>query len=409
MGVDGFLCSGALVMAFAPLGRDSWLGQALVIAAALVAGLILAWRVHRHRLGTRNLMILLVVAFLGWPVAVAAAAGVSWMVWHDDVQATDNNRFAGFMVVAVVVAVVLAAALAPAITAAVTDLLNRHEQTSTASWVRVAALTAAVAGVAMTVSGARNNVTDSFFMLLLMVPATITAPAVVVIADILEVRQAVVSGQISAKSSVMLDEDDAGHGSGPPQPQPPRLSGILSRVAFALMAPLGLIRWVAILGSSWGYTLGQSLLYATWWLIPVVGLSYLAWRSPRRAGPVLTAVTILAIAWNVAELAGVIPLAADLAAPTGAGALLGVGVALSFLGLRRSLLAGLLLLAVGLTVPVTDAALAAIWAPGAAPYDGLHMPFGYWVRWLTVVGAVFVLAGILNLRPRGVPDRNSVN
>ena len=61
-------------------------------------------------------------------------------------------------------------------------------------------------------------------------------------------------------------------------------------------------------------------------------------------------------------------------------------------------------------MPVTGAALAAIWGPdGPSPYVWLHMPFGFWVRWLTVVGAVFVLAGILHHLPSHVPHRNSVN
>lgn len=133
------------------------------------------------------------------------------------------------------------------------------------------------------------------------------------------------------------------------------------------------------------------------WLVPVAGLSALALLRPDWGGPVLIGVTALAIAFSWADTVfQLIP--TDSWGPVGSMSLLGLGVALGFLGLHRSKLAGWLLVIASAAqmLGIVIGSLRMGDGDGPGPGAMLGGSSGVVVLPLLVIGVLFVIAGSIS-------------
>ncbi|WP_132196938.1 MULTISPECIES: hypothetical protein [Kribbella] len=130
------------------------------------------------------------------------------------------------------------------------------------------------------------------------------------------------------------------------------------------------------------------------WLVPLVALSVFAVLRPESAGPVFVAATALAVGFTLADSAfGIIP--RDDWGPVAAIVVFALGVALAFLGLRRAMLAGLLMVTAGLAQLAATVIVIAMRAAGDEPGASAMLggSSGVVMVPLLVVGFLFVLAG----------------
>jgi hypothetical protein len=172
------------------------------------------------------------------------------------------------------------------------------------------------------------------------------------------------------------------------------LSKILRYVAFTLMALFGLLGGAFVVGETFmdpgGWT---ALRVSASWVVPLVALSVWALLRPESAGPVFVVITAMVALFTLADsLFGIIP--RDDWGPVAAIVVFALGVALAFLGLRRALLAGTLMVTAAVTQLVATVAGVAVHAGDApGPGAGLGGSSGVVVLPLLVVGALFVEAG----------------
>lgn len=133
------------------------------------------------------------------------------------------------------------------------------------------------------------------------------------------------------------------------------------------------------------------------WVVPLAGLCVLAVLRPDVAAPVLAGLIGVILVLNVADVALARFFAA--AGPVGGMSLLVVGVALAFLGLKRSRLAGLLLVAAAV-LQFVGAGLGRLLSAGAhgqGPGLGavLGGSSGVLIAPVLLLGVLFFLAGSL--------------
>jgi hypothetical protein len=133
----------------------------------------------------------------------------------------------------------------------------------------------------------------------------------------------------------------------------------LERIGFAVMAVFAVVAGLFIAGEAFGDPGGgAAVLLVLAWLIPLLGLSALSWFQTRRS-------TVVLVGLSAAVVVGCVWFAVDPQAwhtvenqhgPIRAVAVFVVGAALAVLGLKRTALAGWLLLGLGL-VPITVSTL----------------------------------------------------
>jgi hypothetical protein len=172
-------------------------------------------------------------------------------------------------------------------------------------------------------------------------------------------------------------------------------SKTLKYVAFTLMAVFGLLGAAFVIGETFTDPGGWTAVWVSaLWVVPLVGLSVFALLRPESAGPVFVVVTAVVALFTLTDsLVGIIP--RDDWGPVAAIVVFALGVALAFLGLRRALLAGTLMVAVALAQLVAMVAGAAVHAAGDGAGAGASLggSSGVVVLPLLVVGALFVEAG----------------
>ncbi len=187
-----------------------------------------------------------------------------------------------------------------------------------------------------------------------------------------------------------------------------RAARIVRYVAFGAMALFGLGGGLFAAGYAFEDPGGWAAVGMTAaWVVPVAGLSLFALLRPAAAGPVYVGLTAVLAAATIADSAfGLVPV--DAWGPVGAVAVLGLGVALAFLGLHRAVLAGLLMVVLGaaqlLATLLGHTPLARGEGPGLGTLLGTSS--GVVVLPLLVVGALFLISGRLAhepLSPGGTP------
>lgn len=191
-----------------------------------------------------------------------------------------------------------------------------------------------------------------------------------------------------------------------------RTGKILKYVAFVLMTLLGVLGGLFAAGYAVedpGGWVAAAMIAAQ--VIPVVALVVLVFWRPTWAVPVLVVVAVLVVALNVAMSTFGVP-DPDRVGPLGAVALLWLGFVLGFLALRRTTLAGLLLVVVGLAQLAAVAAALAQRGFGPGFGGSLFGSSGILVIPLLAIGVLFVVAGrlihepLLGVRtPRNVTQR----
>jgi hypothetical protein len=142
----------------------------------------------------------------------------------------------------------------------------------------------------------------------------------------------------------------------------------------------------------------EAWLLSAAWVVPAAALSVAAMVWPRVAAPVLAVLAIVVALFQVVEaIVDVIP--EDDVGPVGLVVALALAIPLAFLGLKRAVLAGWLLVAVGLSMAV-GVLIEAIGAGGPRPSAVVvAIPF-------VLFGAMFVLAEYRPRSHRGsVPPR----
>ncbi|HEX5995538.1 MAG TPA: hypothetical protein VFY84_10390 [Jiangellales bacterium] len=185
-----------------------------------------------------------------------------------------------------------------------------------------------------------------------------------------------------------------------------RAGRVLRYVAFGVGALFGLFGGMFIAGNAFADPGGWPAAGMTaLWAIPLVGICTFALLRPAAAGPVLIALTGMVAVFTIADSAfGIIP--RDDWGPVAAIAVFALAVALAFLGLRRARLAGLLMVLAGLaqlTATLMGIAIEATDGPG--PDAALGGSSGAVVVPLLVLGALFLLAGVLEDRDQGDSGR----
>jgi hypothetical protein len=133
------------------------------------------------------------------------------------------------------------------------------------------------------------------------------------------------------------------------------------------------------------------------WVVPLVALSVFALLRPESAGTVFVGVTgVVALFTLTDSLVGLIP--RDDWGPVAAIVVFALGVALGFLGLRRSLLAGTLMVGLAVTQLLASLAGVAIRAggDGTGPGASLGGSSGVVVLPILLIGALYVEAGRLD-------------
>ena len=172
-------------------------------------------------------------------------------------------------------------------------------------------------------------------------------------------------------------------------------SKTLKYLAFTMMTLFGLFGGAFVIGEAFTDPGGWTAVWVTaLWVVPVLALSGLALVRPESAGPVFVLVTAVVALFTLADsLFGIIP--RDDWGPVAAIVVFGLGIALAFLGLRRALLAGTLMVTAAVTQLVATVAGVAVHAAGdgAGPGAGLGGSSAVVVLPLLVVGALFVEAG----------------
>lgn len=180
-----------------------------------------------------------------------------------------------------------------------------------------------------------------------------------------------------------------------------RMPRILRYGAFAAMVLFGLLGAAFVAGETFDDPGGWAAVGMTAaWLLPLACLSALAVRRPAAAGPVFVVITALASLFTVADSAlDIVP--RDELGPVAAIVMFALGVSLAFLGLRRPLLAGFLMVVGGLAQLAANLIVVAVRATGDAPGPGsvLGGSSGVVIVPLLVVGLMFVLAGWLGGEP----------
>jgi lysylphosphatidylglycerol synthetase-like protein (DUF2156 family) len=133
------------------------------------------------------------------------------------------------------------------------------------------------------------------------------------------------------------------------------------------------------------------------WVAPTAGLCLLALRRPEQAVPVFLGVTAAVLTFTLVDgLFGVVP--RDAWGPVTAIAVFALGVGLGFLGVRRTRLAGVLLVVAGLTQLV--AVVADRGGHGGARLGSmLGSSGGVVVLPLLVVGATYLVSAALAHEP----------
>lgn len=170
---------------------------------------------------------------------------------------------------------------------------------------------------------------------------------------------------------------------------------VLKYVAFTLMALFALLGGAFVLGETFTDPGGWTAVWVSaLWVVPVLVLSMWALLRPETAGTVFVWVTATVALFTLADsLFDIIP--RDDWGPVAAIVVFALGVALAFLGLRRALLAGTLMMTAGVTQLVATVAGVAVRAAGDGPGPGAGLggSSGVVVLPLLVVGALFVEAG----------------
>lgn len=174
-------------------------------------------------------------------------------------------------------------------------------------------------------------------------------------------------------------------------------SKVLGYVAFSVMLLFGALGGLFAAGyafedpGGWA-AVGIVALYA----VPAIALSGYAALRPAPAGRVLAVVTVV-VALLVLLNAVVGLWDRDEIGPVDSIAVLGLGVALGFLGLHRPRLAGRLILAVALAQLLSLFARAAVHGAGDGPPLGAALggSSGVVVVPMLLIGGLFVLAGSL--------------
>lgn len=172
---------------------------------------------------------------------------------------------------------------------------------------------------------------------------------------------------------------------------------ILTYLAFTLMALFGLLGGAFVIGEVFTDPGGWTAFWlSALWVVPLVALSVLALLRPEAAAQVFVPLTGAVALFTVLDsLAGIIP--RDDWGPVAAIVVFALGVALAFLGLRRALLAGTLMVVAAVTQLVATMAGIAVHAgDGPGPGAGLGGSSGVVVLPLLVIGALFVEAGRLD-------------
>ena len=172
-------------------------------------------------------------------------------------------------------------------------------------------------------------------------------------------------------------------------------SRTLKYVAFTLMALFGLLGGMFVAGYAFEDPGGWAAVAMTAaWVVPLAALAVFALLRPEAAAPVFVGVTVVVGLFTLADSSvGIIP--RDDWGPVAAIVVFALGVALAFLGLRRALLAGALMVAIALTQLVATMAGLAIHVTGdgGGPAAGLGTSSGVVVVPILVIGALFVTAG----------------
>lgn len=187
-----------------------------------------------------------------------------------------------------------------------------------------------------------------------------------------------------------------------------RAARIVRYVAFGAMALFGLVGGLFAAGYAFEDPGGWTAVAMTvLWVLPVALLVLLALLRPAAAGPVFVGVTAVVATATVLDAAfALVP--RDAWGPVGAVSVLGLGVALAFLGLHRAGLAGLLMVVLGLAQLLATVLAHLGEAPGEGPGLGAMLggSSGVVVPPLLVVGALFLVSGRLAhepLRSGGTP------
>jgi hypothetical protein len=187
-----------------------------------------------------------------------------------------------------------------------------------------------------------------------------------------------------------------------------RVARIVRYVAFGAMVLFGLGGGLFAAGYAFEDPGGWTAVAMTvLWVLPVALLVLLALLRPAAAGPVFVGVTAVVATATVLDAAfELVP--RDAWGPVGAVSVLGLAVALAFLGLHRAGLAGLLMVVLGLAQLLATVLPHLGQPPGEGPGLGAMLggSSGVVVLPLLVDGALFLVSGRLAhepLRPGGTP------
>lgn len=171
----------------------------------------------------------------------------------------------------------------------------------------------------------------------------------------------------------------------------------LRYVAFGLMAFFGLIGGLFVVGEAFtdpgGWT---AVLMSAAWLVPAVALAVFAVRRPAPAARVMVGLVATVVAFSIADsMFGIIP--EDDWGPVTAVVVFATGVVVAFLGLRRALLAGVLMvgLAAGQVVAILVSLAVHLGSDGDGPPAGAMLggSSGVMIMPVLLAGALFVVAG----------------
>ena len=188
------------------------------------------------------------------------------------------------------------------------------------------------------------------------------------------------------------------------------IARFLRYTAFTLMALFGLLGGLFVAGYAFEDPGGWAAAGLTaLWVVPLVTLSVFALLRPAAAGPVLVGVTIVIVAFTLADSAlGIVP--RNDWGPVAAIIVFALGVALAFLGLHRARLAGLLMVVTGVAQLAATLVAVAVQGRGEGPGPSAMLggSSGVVVMPLLLVGMLFLVAGFLGDEPVHPPSRHHV-
>lgn len=180
---------------------------------------------------------------------------------------------------------------------------------------------------------------------------------------------------------------------------------VLRYTAFGLMVLFGLLGGLFVAGYAFedpgGWT---AVLMTAGWVLPMLALIVYALVRKQAAGPVFVAVAVLVGLGSVVDsLFTVVP--RDDWGPVLAVTVFSLGVALAFLGLYRTRLAGVLMVALALVQLVATALVHLVHGDlfsggGPGPMALLGGSSGVVVLPLLVIGALFLMSDSLTREPR---------